>query len=504
MTPIRSWLKQPATLLFALLVGVAALPVLLSSVPGMADLPNHIARHHMLYHAGEGGPLDGFFAVQWRWIGNLGVDLPVMLGMHWLDAETATRLVVACIAPLMVIAILLLSRIAHGSVSASAMLALPLVFHRAWLYGFVNYCMGVALALLVLALYLARPPRSWRGGLFFAMAAILVWTAHLGGWAILLVAAGCAELAGIRSLRDFVASTMRLLPLAAPLVPLLLWRGVSSGPAFAYAEQGLLWAKAMNFVMILKGWSRYPDLLVTGAIGLLALLAIIWAGGRRFDPRLLLAGLALCLLTIVTPTTVLGSWGADFRIAPVAGIFLLLSIGPARDPRRERLLFAAGTLLFLTRAIGITASWRQASAAAEQRLTLLDDVPRGSRLGFLLVHTDCDTPWALSPDRKIASLAVTRRDVFINTMFKVEGADLMTIRDPHDRALWFDLSEDVDAHCPARTVDRTALARRLEAMARDRFDRIWIAGMPAQGLPLPRGYAVRRVQGGDSLVGRTL
>ncbi|BAV65294.1 hypothetical protein [Sphingobium cloacae] len=501
MDPTPSDLRKAP--LFGLLIAAAALPVLLSTVPGLADLPNHVARHHIFHHFGEGGPLDRFFDVQWRWIGNLGVDLPVMGLMRWLDAETATRLVVACIAPLTVAAMLLLSHVAHGRVSASAMLALPFAFHQAYLYGFVNYCLGVALAMLVLAAFLRRPPRTGMACLLFAAASILVWTAHLGGWFILVVAAGCAELTAIRSWRGVAASVPKLLPLAAPVIPLLLWRGASFGPPFAYVEDGLLWAKVMNFVTVLKGWSRYPDLIMTGSIGLLALLAICWAGGRRFDPRLLAAGVALCLGTVIMPTTVLGSWGADFRLAPVAGMFLLLSIGPAADPKRERMLFIAGALIFAVRVAGIALSWNRASAILEQRLIFLDDVPRGSRMGFLAVRSDCRHPWALTPDHKVPGLAIARRDAFTNTMFKVEGADLMTIRDPRDRARWFDLSENVEALCPAGKVDRTALAARLGEMARDRFDRIWLWGASPRDFTVPAGYEIRRIRGEDVLLGRT-
>lgn len=486
----------------ALLIAIAFLPVMLARVPGLADLPNHIARHHVLFHFGEGSALDRYFDVHWRWIGNLGVDLPTMaLMVGGLSAETATRIVVAFIAPLMVAGLLTLSRAAHGRVSASAMLAMPLVFHQAYMYGFVNYCLGVALALLTLGAYLARPPESWRRSIQFAILSIIVWTAHLGGWSVLVVAAGCAELVRLRRFADIGSAARRLLPLATPLLPLLLWRGASSGPMFHYAEQGLLWAKTMSFVTVLKGWSRYPDLAMTGAIGLLALLAFFWAGRRRLDARLFAAGVGICLMCAVMPTTVLGSWGADFRLAPAGIILLLLSIGPAADPKREKWLFVMGASLFLVRALGITASWHRASIILEQRLRILDDVPRGSRMGFVAVHADCRTPWVLNPDRKIPGLAIARRDAFTNTMFKVEGADLMTISDPNDNARWFDQSEDIDAICPAGKVDHPALAQRLNEMARDRFDTIWIWGQDVGQIPMPTGYQVRRIAGKDILIG---
>jgi len=505
--PIRQFFPSLRPLhwaLLAVLIGCALLPVIAAPIPGLADLPNHIARHHVFFHHGEGGPLDRYFDVEWRWIGNLGVDLPVLGLMRWMDAESATRIVVACIAPLMVLALLALSRAAHGRISASAILAMPVIYHHAYMYGFVNYSLSVALGLLLFALWLARPLEGWRGALLYMLLSLAVWTAHMGGWSIMCVAAGFAELVRLRSPRDIVGAARRLWPLATPIVPLLLWRGEPTGaPLYIWTDQNIFWAKILNFLTVMKGWSREADLAMTGAIGLLALLALFWAGRRRLDPRLAAAGVGVCLMATLMPTTMLGSWGADFRVAPAGVILLLLSISPAADPRRERLVFAAGLLLFVVRSVGIAASWHRASAVLERRLdTMLEAVPQGSRMGFIAVQSDCDYPWVLNPDRKLPGLAIARRDVFTNTMFKVDGADLMTIRDPRDRAVWYDLSEDVLPLCPANAIDYPGLRQRTEEMARDRFDRIWIWGAPADRIPIPPGYRLLRASGEDVMIGR--
>ena len=493
----------PLIILFLLLAGALA-PFLVARIPGLTDLPNHMARHHVFYHFGEGSPLDRYFDVHWRWIGNLGIDLPVLGLMHWMDAEMATRIAVACIAPLMVIALLALSRTAHGRVSASAMLAMPLVFHHAYLYGFANFSLSVALSLLAFAFWLARPPENVRGWLLHAAIAIGVWTAHMGGWSILVVAAGFAELVRLRSRRGILAAACRLSALAMPLVPLLLWRShEGTGPLYAWTETNIFWAKALNFILMMRGWERIPDLLVTLCLGLLGIAALCWAGRRRVDDRLFAAGAGVCLMAICLPTTMLGSWGADFRVAPIGVILLLLSISPARDPGREKILFAIGLALFLFRSIGISISWHRQSAILENRLRLLDDVPYGSRLGFLTVQSDCINSWTLNPNHKLASYAIIRKDAFVNTMFKVDGADLMTVRDPHDRAKWFDPSNVVAAACPHTGIDQTALRERMTEMARDHFDRIWIEGVPVGQLSLPEGYRVIRSTAGDVLIGRS-
>ncbi len=486
-----------------LLIGTALLPIIVAPIPGLSDLPNHIARHYVFFHIGEGTPLDQYFEVHWRWIGNLGVDLPVLGLMHWMDAESATRLVVAFIAPLMILSLFALSRSAHGRVSASVMLAMPLVFHHAYMYGFVNYCLSIALGFLVLALYLARPPENWRGWLLFALLSIGVWTSHMGGWSILAVAAGCAELVRIRSLRNFTQATTRLMALATPIIPMLLWRGDSVGAKLiGWTDQNIFWAKALNFILVLKGWSKMPDLMITGTIGLLALLALFWAGRRRVDDRLFAAGFGICTMATLMPTTVLGSWGADFRLAPAGVILFLLSIAPAANPKRERLIFLAGLTLFVVRTVGIAVSWHRASLVLEQRLQIIKDVPYGSRMGFLAVQSRCDYPWVLNPERKLPALALVRRDLYINTLFKVDGADLMTIRQPRDRIKWHDLSEDVDPMCPEGGVDQFALSMRIADMARDDFGRIWIWGASVSDITLPHGYRVINAVGDDVLIGR--
>ena len=203
-------MRLPAFLLrtragILLLALLAALPVLLVPVPGMVDLPNHIARFRIFQAAGTGGPLDALFVAQWRWIGNLGVDLPVYHLAPLLGVEGASRLVVALIAPLTLLGVLALARAAHGRATGAAAIALSLVFSHPWYYGFINYCLGAALALIVAAAWIARPPARLLPALGFGVAAIAVWTAHLGGWAILLMIVAGAELATLRSWRAIPA-----------------------------------------------------------------------------------------------------------------------------------------------------------------------------------------------------------------------------------------------------------------------------------------------------------
>ena len=264
----------------AVLALLAALPLAIAPIPLMSDLPNHVARHHILAQSlfGAGNP---HWAVAWRWIGNLGVDLPAVLLTPWLGAEQATRLVVLLIAPLTVLGLIALGRAAHGRVTPGVALSLPFAFAQPWHYGFVNSCLSVALALFVAAAWLRRPADSpWRG-LGFALAAIGVWSAHIMGWGVLLLLVAGAEL-GRRDWRSLPGRAIRTAPLLLPVVPLLVWRSARAGPAFVYPAHPLT-EKAVDLATMLKGVSQPFDLAMLALLALLGGGALIAARAPRLE-----------------------------------------------------------------------------------------------------------------------------------------------------------------------------------------------------------------------------
>ena len=485
--------------LIASIIFAGALPFLAAAVPDAADYPNHLARHHVFASVGHGLGLDRYFIVVWRWIGNLGVDLPVLALTPLLGVELATRLVASAIAPLMAIGILLLSRAAHGRVTASATLVLPFVFALPFLYGFLNYCLSVALALIVAAFWFADKRRHVWSAVGFGLAAILVWTAHIMGWTILLALVAGAELAAMRSVRELPGRILSAAPFLLPVLPLLLWRGDASHQLFWYAPD-LPMQKVMNFITVLKGLSKPFDLTMTAAVGLATALAIVWAGGRKLEPRLAAGGALLTLAALFGPSTALGSWGADLRLTPYAVMICIMAVGPAANARREKCLFVFGLGMFFLRAGWTTVQWLQSSREYEARLTIINNVPRHSRLGFIVLRDNCRTAWEMKADRKLGSYAIVRRDTFTNTLFQIPGSDLMVVRQPNDRARWLDGSQEVAPRCPQGKPDLEALKARMAQMRAARFDGIWVAGLPTHLVPASPGYRLSRALENDTLL----
>jgi hypothetical protein len=279
---------------------------------------------------------------------------------------------------------------------------------------------------------------------------------------------------------------------------LLLWRSHagSSGLSFEYDEFVL--TKLSIFIGILRGTWMAIDVSL-----LLAVIATAWVAYRCAEParverRLLIAGALLLVAAVAVPDHLLSTSYADLRTAPIAIMVLVLSIPPARNPRHERLVLLLGLGLFLTRLASVTICWAQRSPMLEQRLTMLDAVPRGSRLGYLYAKATCDG-WRLTPDEKLASYAVPRREAFVNTLFMTDYARIVAVRDPALRR-WVSESQRLKVACPGRHLDTGFLRQSLSQMRFDRFDAIWISGVPRSALPNVPGYVVVRSSPGETML----
>jgi hypothetical protein len=493
---------NPRAAMFVLAALLAALPVLLIPIPGFVDVPAHLARHHILAMAPSGGPLGRYFNVHWYWMANLGADIPSSILARWLGGELATRLVTAAIAPLTIAGLILLSRAAQGRVTASAALALPFVFSQPWMWGFLNYGLGLALALLVAAWVYAKPRERWTDAIALGAAGLIVWTAHMAAWVVLLLIVAGGELAQLRQVRDVWAALRRNWPLLLPVVPLVLWRTQSSDAGFTFEYFDYVHSKAAVFAEALRGTWKAVDLGLLAAAFAMSLVALLCAGRPRFEPRLLISGLLLTAGALAAPITLLNSWGTDVRTAPVALMLLVLSIRPARDSGRERLIYLAGAALFVAKLGSVALFWAERSPTLERRLALLEAVPRGGKLGYLYVLQTCDYPWQLVPDEKLASYAVARRDAFVNTLFMVDNARLVTMHDPHMQQRWSGGSQDVARRCPQGTIDPKPLRDGLAALRADSFDAIWVSGVDGRALPAVPGYRVAASLPGETMLVR--
>jgi hypothetical protein len=451
----------------------SAAPFLASSLPMMPDYFSHMARYHVENHIGRSAYLARYYAFDWQLIGNLGVDLVMVPLGRLLPTEAAARIAAGTIPPLTVWGIHAVAKAAWGRIEAPALLALPFVWSFSFVYGFVNYHLALALALLVFALWIrCRALPFAAHALLFAPLGMVVWVAHVAGWGALLVTVGGWQLASLwersRSLESAAIETaMRIVPLLVPVVFIVAWRQAGAGTSdlFAYdVPSKLIWP-----FVLLKSENRTFDIACVALIGAAMAWLLVSPGGRRHGP-LLASAAALALAYLAMPSMLFNSAFADTRLLPVLAIVLALALGAAR-PRP-----ANGVAVRMTM---ITAGWHERGAAAEADLKALDQVPRGSRIAVFTPPTYC-LSWQMRGFEHLPSLATVRREAFVNTQWNAQGAQLM--RPIYNERYGFNDNASVDVAGDGKCGGET-VREKLQALPRERFDFVWVFPAPSPQVP---------------------
>ncbi len=466
----------------AVAVLLACVPLAYPPLPPLTDALDHVGRYRTMLDGGT-GPLAQWYTVQWRVVGNLGVDAIVALLSPLIGLEPTVKLATIAIVALTAIGCLAISRVAHGRVAPYALFALPLAYNHVFHMGFLNYTLAMALALNAFALWLRMADSRWRPWVFIPVA-LTIWAAHAFGWAVLGLVAFAAEWS---RRGNPVRAGLACWPLAAPLPLMILWRAASSGATFDFLD---LQSKAISLLMSFRDTWFTVDVLTLAVVVAAIVHGLRRAGSDRATGS---AALALLAAFIALPIWLMGSALADTRAAPFMLILALLALRPG-DPDRARMVATIGAAFFVAR-IGVTTfSLMLASDAQARQAQALDHIPYGARV-VLFASPDCASGWRMSRLEHIGGLAQARRRAFTNSQWTDIGASLLSTHHPAARPFMNDPSHLL--HCDGGT----GLARRLAAIPRGAFDRLWLVDIP-EGPPATPPGMTQVWRDGDSALYR--
>lgn len=485
--PLAWWQTRRYALLLVLL---AAVPILFTDIPPLTDLLGHVGRYGVQLNIDTSPYLKHYYGFRWALLGNLGVDLIVEALGPVVGIERTVWWTVCAIPMLGVAGLLWSAREAHGRLPASAAFALPIVYGYPFEFGFVNYALSMALAFLLFALWLrlGRQRRiALRAALFVPLGPAL-WVVHTYGWGVLCLLALAAETirwqrsprwpdSRIRWLHCLWHGGLSCLPLAPPLLLMLLWR---SG---AVAGQTTDWfnfsAKYIWVVAALRDRWMWWDIFGVGLMFLLMICGLA-RGGFRYEPRLGVAAALLVLTYLLLPRILLGSAYADMRLAPWAIGAAVLGLAPRTA--RPRLLagVAACAFAFYAARIGGTSyNYIQLDKGFDRQLAAVDHIPRGSRV-LVLIDLPCTGRWSYSRMDHLGSIAIERREAFVNGEWSMAGAQLLTIRNKAAGRFAGDPTQLLrPLHC--RRHGEPALEDTLDNFPRNGFDYLWMVDRPPEG-----------------------
>lgn len=409
-------------LVFVALAALAIAPLLLNEYPGMPDYPNHLARMQLLVQDLM-GQSSRYYEVRHRLIPNLAMDLFVpALAMLGVPLGIATRLFCAVSLLLPVIGVALLAKALHRTTPWLALFAFPIAFHRYFIYGFLNYCFAIGLALLMLALWVHLRRRTAAANsplmfLVFSLLGAVLLLSHLVGFALYAIVLMTLEGAPIVFGQDRSSSAWRaLLMAAATLLPpvLFYFTMFDRGMGLRFAWNEVLNAKVAGAISPFLSYSAAISVLIAGVMTL-ALLYLWLSGKLKIDVAAACAFLALAVVFLVLPTNSMGSGMLDRRVGPVLALFCFAAVALKASPRLTAVVVLVASCLTVLKVYEVQTHWRAASREFAAIRGALGSLPPGARLVGQVVTEG--TSLEFPPVRHAAAFAVIDRDAFIPNMF---------------------------------------------------------------------------------------
>jgi hypothetical protein len=495
---------------FVVAVALASMiPLLWPEIPPLVDLPGHMGRYRVQLAIADNPWLSNWYDFHWQMIGNLGIDLLIEPLAPIFGLQLAVKLIVIAIPVLTVTGLLWIAREVHGRIPATALFALPLAYSYPFQFGFVNFALSMALALNLFALWLrmGRLKRVRLRAVIFVPISCLLWLCHTFGWGVLGVLAFSAELIRQHDIRRdsepkswahgwfnaFVRAGLNCLPLALPMVMMVVWR--SGDHVGGKTQDWFNWRWKMNWItMVLRDrWMTFDIASVT------VLFVILFRGVRdqtiEYSRNLGLSALFLLAVYIVLPRIVFGSAYADMRLAPFVLAIALIALRPRHGVslRGAAVLAVLGFAFFAVRLGGTTVSFLMYDRSYDQAIAAIDTVPERARV-VSFVGRRCRDDWAYTRLEHVPALLLERRLAFTNDQWSMAGAQLLTTHYAAAKGFAHDPSEIVsDIRCRGQFWRPISMA--LEKFPRAAFDYVWLIHPPKFDSALVRDLTLIRRDG---------
>jgi hypothetical protein len=426
-------MARGAWITFAVLALLLILPLFLPGNPPLVDYPNHLAR--MVIAFDPSPALEQVYSFTWRNMSNLGLELSMAALTTFLPVGLSMEVFTGSVLLLSFGGAVALHAALYRRVSIIAGFAAFFVWGGALQFGFLSYCLGVAVALWGVAgwIVLARAARVGRlaYGIAVALALYYVHILALGAYGFVIAGIELDRLLrrqvgdGDFGTRLGTAAGMMLqfLPAAG-----LLLAGQSGGGEL------MVHFTPLTSKLIFLQRLFWNEALWVSALMVIPVTVVVGLSLRQWrlplDPRLLPGVVFLALAVLLFPAGIIRegtpNWALDWRyLTPLA----LFGTAALRDPltsaRQQTVLALAICVVMALRAgTMMMGSWSEGAALEQRMRACFAALPEGSAMITLALPMERDVfrwPERLPPVINLSSYAVVDRAAFIPTLFAYDA-----------------------------------------------------------------------------------
>jgi hypothetical protein len=317
---------------WGVLVGVGLLgilPVLVSHNPPLHDYPFHIARMHILISLRHSPTLEQYYTITSFMLPNIAMDVAIPFLAHLMPTEMAGRLFLCLTLLLQISGCLVLYRVVHGRFSRWPLVSSFFVYNWIFVFGFLNYLVGIGLLLWSTAawIWLSSRPVTARWA-FGSILAILLFFCHLivvGLFAVVIAGWEVPRILEDRKTEPHKAMLELAVSASIFVVPAVMYFFSSTEAAPAGASHKLINLLRLPaiFIRVMCSADWAPDILLFTTMAVFA--GILSYAGQIVLVRSMRIVIGLLFLTyVLIPHELSGGWGVDSRI-PVLITFVVIA-----------------------------------------------------------------------------------------------------------------------------------------------------------------------------------
>jgi hypothetical protein len=407
-------------------------PLFVTPIPPLLGYPSHLARMAVLAAGGRDADLAQLHAIDWHIAPSLGMDLVVPLLAQIMPLTLASKIFLALALILPLLGTVTLHDAIFEKRSWWPLASAIVVYNAAFLAGFLNFAVGIGLALLGAACWV-RLRHDVRRQILAAAAitaALFFIYAFAAGFVLLIIA--CYQLREWQREDSKPSRRMAKLGLIALPTALLYFHTwlADDAPASPLALAQKFWSGLVRFDAFHKAigaaasfftYDTGSDVLILIAVAA-ALAALSLARKLAFAWPAAVA-LALMFVYPFVPSAIAGTGWIDTRLPVLAGFLLFAGIMPRRLGRRETAVLGLAFAALIVARLGvITQAWQEQNADLANIAAVMTPVKAQDRVFVLTAPATAAGPasesvrWRFFVDRPsvshVAAPALMQRKAF--------------------------------------------------------------------------------------------
>jgi hypothetical protein len=412
------------------LVGaLLCLPVLSSAYAPLVDYPNHLARVYILYHYDETPAFQQRYDKIFEPIPNVAIDLIMVSLQRFVDILTAGKIFLLMTVAVFVAGCHKLGKTIHGHPTWLVLPCCFFIYNTMFLWGFVNYILGVSLFCLAFAYWLRRRDDwTWISLLASSFLVFCCYLSHLSAYVFLGVSFVVVEAWHFAFRRVSLRSVgLGLIPLVPSLVTFAVF--MRSSGQIGTIKWNTLLGKVINSLSLVVSYNYALDaILIVGMLVIVALLIKLSERIRVVWP-IFIAGGAFAFLYLLCPYTLFTSEAADKRFILPAALLLLLSLKIEPPASSAKYLLLAYLIIASIRIGAIWNTWMTLDRRIVAEVERLKGLPQGSSVYV------ASPPTVIGQKAKmerafshIAHYATIYRGSFVSGLFAFRGQQPLVTR----------------------------------------------------------------------------